>query len=256
MEPYNQSSTTPVKPNPTPEHTERRRNGRLLGGLFIVAIGLIILARKAGADVPYWLFSWETFWITLGLYIGFRHSFKGFVWLIPVAIGGFQLIDDFYPYYDLDRYWLPMIVIAIGLFIAFKPKRNRAETSMFRGSDSAMTSSEDVLDSTVIFGSVKKNVISKTFRGGEVTNVFGGTEINLMQADLDGKVVLDLTMIFSGTKLLIPAHWKVQNEELVTIFGGIEDKRPMLADPSAHDQTKVIVLKGTCIFGGIDIKSY
>jgi hypothetical protein len=103
---------------------------------------------------------------------------------------------------------------------------------------------------------VKKNVISKSFRGGEVVNVFGGTEINLMQADLDGRVVLDLTMIFSGTKLLIPAHWKVQNEELVTIFGGIEDKRPMLADASMLDQNKVIVLKGTCIFGGIDIKSY
>jgi hypothetical protein len=257
MESYNQSTTTPVKPDSNPEKSGRGRNGRVLGGLFIVAIGLVFLANRAGADFPRWLFSFETILIAVGLYIGFRHSFKGFVWLIPIVIGAMLLVDDISDYeYDFDRYTGPAVVIMIGLYIAFKPKRTRTETSGWKNSDGSLHASEDVLDSTVVFGSVKKNVISKSFRGGEVVNVFGGTEINLMQADLDGRVVLDLTMIFSGTKLLIPAHWKVQNEELVTIFGGIEDKRPMLADASMHDQNKVIVLKGTCIFGGIDIKSY
>ena len=257
MESYNQSTTTPVKPDHNPERQGRNRNGRLLGGLFIVAIGVIILANRAGADFPRWLFSFETLLIAIGLYIGFRHSFKGFVWLLPVIAGALLLVDDISDYYyDFDRYTWPIIVILVGLYIAFKPKKSKTDTSAWRTGDNPVNSSDDLLDSTVVFGSVKKNVISKNFRGGDVVNVFGGTEINLMQADLDGKVVLDLTMIFSGTKLLIPAHWKVQNEELVTIFGGIEDKRPMLADASMLDQNKVIILKGTCIFGGIDIKSY
>jgi hypothetical protein len=257
METYNQSNTPSVKPGPNqPGASGTKRNGRLMGGLFIVLIGVAIFAHKAGADIPRWLFSFETLLMAIGLYIGFRHSFKGFVWVIPILIGGLLLVDDFYPYYDLDRYWFPLMIILIGLFIAFKPKRSRTDSSTWKTGDNTVNASEDLLDSTVVFGSVKKNVISKNFRGGDVVNVFGGTEINLMQADLDGQVVLDLTMIFAGTKLLIPAHWKVQNEELVTIFGGIEDKRPMLADVSMHDQNKVIVLKGTCIFGGIDIKSY
>jgi hypothetical protein len=257
MESYNQSTTTPVKPDHNPERSGRNRNGRLLGGLFIVAIGLVILANRAGADFPRWLFSFETLLIAIGLYIGFRHSFKGFVWVIPVIAGALLLVDDISDYYyDFDRYTWPVIVILIGLFIAFKPKKNRTDVSGWKSGDNALNSSDDLLDSTVVFGSVKKNVISKNFKGGEVVNVFGGTEINLTQADLEGRIVLDLTMIFSGTKLIIPAHWKVQNEELVTIFGGIEDKRPILADLSSVDQNKVIVLKGTCIFGGIDIKSY
>lgn len=258
MEPYNQSTSTPVKPDPNnADRSEKRRNGRLMGGLFIVAIGVIILANRAGADFPRWLFSFETILIAVGLYIGFRHSFKGFVWLIPVIAGGLLLVDDISDYYyDFDRYVWPVIVILIGLYIAFKPKKSRVGTSSWGTGDAPVNSSDDVLDSTVVFGSVKKNVISKNFRGGEAVTVFGGTELNLMQADLDGKVVLDLTMMFAGTKLLIPAHWKIQNEELVSIFGGIEDKRPLLADASAVDHTKVIVLKGTCIFGGIDIKSY
>jgi hypothetical protein len=41
---------------------------------------------------------------------------------------------------------------------------------------------------------------------------------------------------------------------MVTIFGGLNDKRPIQATVS--DDAKVIVLKGTCLFGGIDIKSY
>ena len=43
---------------------------------------------------------------------------------------------------------------------------------------------------------------------------------------------------------------------MVAIFGGVEDKRPQLADTSTVNPNKVLVLKGTCIFGGIDIKSY
>jgi hypothetical protein len=70
-------------------------------------------------------------------------------------------------------------------------------------------------------------------------------------------VVLDLTQIFGGTKLIVPHHWKVQSKDLVAVFGGVEDKRPMLGSTSPTDEnSKVLVLKGTCIFGGIDIKSY
>jgi hypothetical protein len=255
METYNQNTGGSVKTDPKPDN--RGRNGRVMGGLFIVAIGLLIFAHKAGADFPRWIFSFETLLIAIGLYIGFRHSFKGFGWAIPIAIGGLLLFDDFYPYYDLDHYWFPIMIIAIGLYIMFKPKKNKElRRHGFNTAGTASADTDDYLDSTVVFGSVKKNVISKNFKGGEAVNVFGGTEINLTQADMDGRIVLDLTMIFSGTKLIIPAHWKVQSEELVTIFGGIEDKRPLLSDISAVDQNKVIVLKGTCIFGGIDIKSY
>ena len=110
-------------------------------------------------------------------------------------------------------------------------------------------------DSTVIFGGAKKNIISKNFRGGEAVTVFGGTEINLMQADLTGPVVLELTQVFGGTKLIVPPHWKVWSKDMVTILGGIDDKRPMMGNPS-DDTNKTLILKGTCMLGGIDIRSY
>ena len=84
-------------------------------------------------------------------------------------------------------------------------------------------------------------------------NIFGGTELDLSQADFTGTAAIDLTTIFGGTKLLVPSNWSVKSEA-VTIFGGIEDKRRMQSVTEAPQKT--LLLRGTVIFGGIDIKSF
>jgi hypothetical protein len=81
----------------------------------------------------------------------------------------------------------------------------------------------------------------------------GGTEINLTQADIHGKVMIEATNVFGGTKLIIPPTWDVQSN-VVTLFGGIDDKRQLNGE--APDPAKVIYLSGTCVFGGIDIRSF
>ena len=150
-----------------------------------------------------------------------------------------------------------MVIIGIGLFIIFRSgKKNRDWKKWDDSQAYTENAADDYLDSTVLFGGVKKNVISNNFRGGEAVTIFGGTELNLIQADVDGAIVLDLTQVFGGTKLIVPAHWKIQSKDMVAIFGGVEDKRPMLSNPSTEETNKVLILKGTCIFGGIDIKSY
>jgi predicted membrane protein len=94
--------------------------------------------------------------------------------------------------------------------------------------------------------------VSKNFRGGEIVNFFGGSEINLMQADINGRVHLEVVQVFGGTKIIVPSNWTVHSE-MVAIFGGIEDKRPPQLNVAAE---KVLVIQGTSIFGGIDIKSF
>ncbi len=255
METYNTEST---KPYPTAKKSERNRTGRMIGGLIIVTVGVVWLANEAGIFIPRWVFSWQMLLIALGLYLGFRHSFKGFGWAIPIAFGSFFLLDRFFPYYDFHEYIWPIVIIAFGLYIMLRPGKRNSESSWkkWESQNEGVLASDDYIDSTVIFGNVKKNIISKNFKGGETVTIFGGTEINLTQADVDGKIVLDMTQVFAGTKLIVPPHWKIQSEDLVAIFGGIEDKRAIMSDPSSVDQQKVLVLKGTCIFGGIDIKSF
>ncbi len=256
METYNRNTGTPGQ-QPENIPVEHNRSGRVMGGLIVVAIGVIFFARQTGIDFPNWIISFETLLIALGLYLGFRHAFKGFGWMIPIIIGSFLLIDDFYPYYDIAHFTWPLIIIGIGLFIIFRGgKKNRDWKKWDAALPHTESAADDYLDSTVVFGGVKKNIISKNFRGGEAVTIFGGTEINLIQSDVNGVVVLDLTQVFGGTKLIVPPHWKIQSRDLVAIFGGVDDKRPMVSNPLAEEINKVLILKGTCLFGGIEIRSY
>lgn len=232
--------------------------GRIFGGLIVVIIGVVLLAKQMGVELPYWLFSWQLLLIAIGLYVGFRHSFRGPAWVVLVLVGFIFLLDKVNPALEVEDYIIPIIIIAIGLVIIFRPqKKNINVMQQFedRNTSDQPHAGEDVIDSVVVFGGVKKNIISKTFKGGELTTIFGGTELNLTQADVEGKIVIDVTQIFGGSKLIVPPHWTVQSDELVCILGGLDDKRPIQSSVTL-ESNKVLVLKGTCILGGIDIRSY
>lgn len=111
----------------------------------------------------------------------------------------------------------------------------------------------DFLSSTSVFGGVKKNIISKNFQGGEITTFMGGADINLSQADIQGRVIMEVTQVMGGTRIIVPPHWDVVSE-VAAVFGGVEDKRFLNA--GAINPNKVLIIRGTSFMGGIDIRSY
>ncbi|WP_266203359.1 LiaF transmembrane domain-containing protein [Pontibacter kalidii] len=252
-------------------------SGKVLAGLLLIAVGVVILASKLHIFfLPSWVFSWQMLLIVIGLFVGFRQNFRRSGWLVLVLIGTVFLINDLVAGFNLRIYFWPILLIGIGLWVMLKP-RNRYDhrldppasdagqasqpytphgdasaphTSTY---NDATYSTEDIVDATAILGGIKKNIISKNFLGGEVVSVFGGTELNLSQSDIQHPVILEATQIFGGTTLIIPPHWQVKSE-MVAILGGIDDKRPML--PDGYDPRKVLILKGTTLFGGLNIKSY
>ncbi|MFN7313724.1 MAG: LiaF transmembrane domain-containing protein [Bacteroidota bacterium] len=230
--------------------------GRVFSGVLIVAVGVVLLLKQLGMSFPEWLFTWEVAIILIGIYLGIKHNFKHNGWLVLLVIGGVLLIDDVYPETNLENYLWPALIILFGLIMistAGKRKERWKEWKSRCRSNNVEESVENMLDAVSIMGGIKKSVITKEFKGGEVTCIFGGAEINLSQADFEGKVILEITQIFGGTLLIVPSNWEIQSEN-VAILGGIEDKRNM----TTHEKTtnKILVLKGVTIFGGIDIKSY
>jgi hypothetical protein len=113
-------------------------------------------------------------------------------------------------------------------------------------------STEDWLDSVSVFGGVRKVIMSKNFKGGEATSFMGGTELDFTQADINGTVVLELTQVMGGCKLIVPGNWSVKNE-VNAVFGGVDDKRHLHTNA---DPTKVLLLKGTSFLGGLEIRNY
>lgn len=241
------------------DYQAMHRKGSIWTGVFILLVGLAALMKASFTDLPDWLFSWPSFLIVFGFFIGIRHNFRGVAWFIMMVVGGVFLYERIIPGLELRRYMWPLALIIVGLFFIIRPRRQNWVNMHEKKNDDADSgkpgnwSEEDFVDSTSIFGGAKKNIISKSFKGGDLVNIFGGTDLDLTQADFTGTAVIELTTIFGGTKLIIPSNWSIKSDAVI-IFGGIEDKRKMPAVNENPD--KVLVLKGTVIFGGIDIKSY
>ncbi len=232
-------------------HPDNRSNG-LLGGVVVLLIGVAFLLRKLDLHLPHWVFSWPMLLIVIGFIMGARNRFQGAGWFILTFIGTIFLINDILPFsWQLQRFFWPIVLIVIGaVMIGRSASRTRRYNDMIAGSSST-ASPEDFLQSTTIFSGTNKVVLSKNFKGGNVTTMFGGTELNFMQADIQGEVILDITTMFGGIELIVPSHWDVKID-VNTIFGGIEDKRMVV--PASVD--KVLVLRGSCTFGGVELKSF
>lgn len=243
--PYNRG-VQPAKPS----SSNNKFNGRAFAGLIVVIVGSALLVRALGVPMPGWLFSWPMFLIAMGLFVGVKHAFKGIGWIILLVIGGFFLFENMFFDLDMHRIFWPMFIIGIGLYMILKPKKKE---HFWGGSN--INTDENFFDATAIFGGVKKNIISKDFKGGDVTSMFGGSEIILTQADINGVAVIDVTTIFGGSKIIVPSNWTVKSDDLTAILGGFEDKRAIMANANP-DPNKVLVLKGTVMFGGIELKSF
>jgi Cell wall-active antibiotics response 4TMS YvqF len=278
------------------EEMKRRRpggSGGLWAGLFLLLVGGVLLLDQLGFPLPDQLFNWHVLLIAIGLFLGLRHNFRGGAWLILIAIGGVYMIQDYYPNIELHRFIWPGVLILAGLMFILRPRRHfrdqwhqewkeewkqkwRDDWERKRrdhGADPRFTkdtqsntgnqfttgtsnkqsyASEDFIDATSIFGGVHKKMVSKNFKGGDVVTIMGGTEIDLTQADFTGTARLDITQVMGGTKIIVPAHWEVRTE-VSAIFAGFEDKRQQ---PAMQNPDKILIIDGTSIFGGIELKNY
>jgi predicted membrane protein len=260
---------------------KRHRWGKITAGILLVVIGKLFLLRELGVEIPYWIFSWKMLLVGIGLIIGVSHGFRSAGWLIPVLVGASFLMIDLYPEMNIKSIIWPVLLIILGLFIIFKPRRKHHQWKHWKhhrlrryardygkyGEDYGKyakeysfgeyeeSSDEDKIELVSFMAGTKKSIMSKQFKGGEVTNVFGGTELNLMQADFEGKITLELTQVFGGTRLIVPSNWEIQSTSFVTVLGSVEDKRT-LKPPTGDEPSKVLILTGTAVFGGIEIRSY
>lgn len=234
----------------------RRNKARDKGifGIMLAMIGVILLLKTLGvfAVVP----MIPVILIFVGLFIGIKTRFRNIVWLIPIIIGLAKLSPPFYIMGHPSReFILPAVFILGGLAIALGRKKHHREC---RGNYKGMTTgitSEDTLNIDVTFGGRKEMVTSKSFKGGNISSTFGGCEVNMLQADTtESTIELNVKASFSGIELIVPSHWDIQNE-IEPSFASVDDERTMQT-AAGTEERKTLILRGTCSFGNIEIKSY
>ena len=167
-----------------------------------------------------------------------------------VVFGGVFLLPEIF---DISarrifEFW-PVILIVAGLAILLR-KRGRLDAHKIDAG------SVDYLNEINILSGQKTIITNKNFKGGKITNILGGTEIDFSRADLGEKVVvLDSFTLFGGCKIIVPQDWTLKFE-IFTIFGEFSDERKTSSVEVVTNPDKVLIMKGAVIFSGGKVNSY
>lgn len=232
---------------------QRHRDHRLLLGIAIIFIGVLFLADNFGMityDVRRYLFRWQAILIVLGLVFiaSGRNRSTG---IILLFVGGIFYLRDILDYHiNFTQLFWPSLLILVGVLMIF---RHRLDGDRTRGK---VFSGDDFIDELALFGGGDRVVTSQQFQGGKVTTVFGGLNYDMLKAKLaPGDNVIDVFCLFGGMKLIVPEGWTVKIR-VMSFFGGFSDKHRFRVPEATPETGTQLIIRGTVIFGGGEIKSY
>lgn len=232
----------PIKKGVTMDRRKIFGGTTIIGFFLILLGGLWVLNNLDIIDLQLseW---WPLIIIVLGVIhlVNGRRIFNTGAWIL-IAVGVIFLLttNDILEWEEIWRYW-PVLLIIIGISII----------AQRQGIHHSQSSSEDEIDGSALFSGLKKKISSKHFRGGSISTLFGGAEIDLRDCVLDEKgALIDISTLFGGTEIRIPESWPLDIRSSA-IFGGIENK----ASNELKKDDRRLVIKASVIFGGLEIKN-
>ncbi len=236
------------------EEYKTKTGGRIVIGAFILLMGVAFLLSNFDLidfNIPQIIFSWPTILVVIGLIIIINsNDVAGY---ILASIGIVFLLGRYYSFNPWD-FW-PVLLIVIGLYILLNVHKRPGGCSKnyHQKGSKGVEINDDLIDEIAIFGGGKKYINSKNFLGGKTTAIFGGLELDMLDAQLaPGEQTIDMLAIFGGVSFFLPRDWKVV-VKLTPIFGGFSDERKR--NPNFLDTNeKVLIIKGLVLFGGGEIK--
>ncbi|HEV2445729.1 MAG TPA: LiaF domain-containing protein, partial [Candidatus Sulfopaludibacter sp.] len=105
-----------------------------------------------------------------------------------------------------------------------------------------------------VFGGGKRKVNTMDFRGGHVDAVFGGFEIDLRDAIMEGDAAtLETNAVFGGIEVRIPITWSAVVQG-VGVFGAFQDETTQ-PNPTLIPNPKRLIVKGGAVFGAVEVKN-
>lgn len=248
---------TDTRPNLTPQF--------LLGVALVLFGGLLSLDRLQIIDADVSFRFWPVVLIALGTWIVAERREKGgtFPGYAMIVAGGLLVLNNFgvVRVRVWELFW-PIIIVLIGarLIMCTPGSRWRPLGPFQDGTASAPASGAiGTISMFSVFGGSKRASNDKPFRGGEMTSIVGGTQLDLRQATIEPgqQAVIDVFAIMGGHEVWVPPAWTVVSE-VVPVLGNVEDKRLPPVDPGArlpNEAAPRLVLKGLVVLGGLIIKS-
>lgn len=242
----------------------RRFPRGLVWGILILGFGTILLLDQMGiasADALFRFF-WPGVFLFFGVELISRHQGVAKVWgIFLTAVGALLLLDSFGIAHVRFAIVWPLLIIFWGFWMVAQAvgrgHRSSSEwVNNFVGHfkiDGNFDSNEFQPESVAIFSAIKRRIVSKDFKGGKITAVFGGFEIDLTDADLAAdETTLEVSAVFGGGEIFVPETWLVSVQG-AAIFGEYADKTRH--GPSPSSGAKKLLVKGAAVFGSVVVKN-
>lgn len=213
-------------------------------GVFFIVIGL----GYGGDAIGLWNFNiffrgWWTLFIIVPSLIGLIQKGYNTGDLIGLIIGVLLLLSstDIIDLSVIGRLIVPLILVLIGLGIIFNDvlKKKINKDISYKG---------EANEEYSIFASNRQNVQGE-YVGSSVNAIFGAYTLDLRDATINQDIVIRATAIFGGVTIYVPEGVVVQTST-VPIFGGVTNKARVYNEANSP----TILIKSTCMFGGVDIK--
>lgn len=219
---------------------------QLLLGLIIIAVGVILTLDNLGilyADE--FLKYWPVGLIALGalrLWHWRDGSGGGFPGLLFTIAGGWLLLDAIGMVDISVREAWPLVLIAIGAAVVWQGMRARSRV--------ISADSNDTVSGFAMLGGFSRGNNSTSFKGGELTAVMGGLEIDLRQSRIEGEAVLNIFAMWGGIDIRVPDDWTVI-VRVTPLLGGVEDKTRPPQGPAGQR----LVIQGVVLMGGAEVRN-
>ncbi|WP_342118189.1 LiaF transmembrane domain-containing protein [Pseudoduganella sp. OTU4001] len=237
-----------------------------IGGAVILAGFLFLIDNLGWIDLEMHVHFWPFVIMVMGAstlaQAPRRGSGSAIAGIVMLGFGLLSLLKGMGLIYISWKVIFPIGIIAAGLMMVLRARRRSASSStvdamadvdnpdrsaMFCVSEGE--SSERILDLTAVLGGFQRKVTTQDFRGGDITTVMGGVDLDMRTASLNGTAVVNVFALMGGISIKVPTDWTVELEG-TPILGGFDEKTMQPKDAS-----KRLVVRGTAIMGGVEIRN-
>ena len=252
----------------------------LFAGMIFVTIGVVFLLGNMGfLNLSYVLRFWPVIVISVGVFklVESGEDYARSSGIFWVVIGGLFLTGTLGILRVSFRDFWPVVLIGFGALMLWRSvllghplknsasrdsSRSAADRPSFTNADSepvreepaagaTAASSNSMISAMAILGGVERRNNCQDFRGGSITAIMGGCEIDLRTASIasSNEPILAVFALWGGIEVRVPPDWTVVSQ-VDPILGGFED-----STLPPKEASKRLILRGTAIMGGIEVSN-
>ncbi|MEW6009800.1 MAG: hypothetical protein CIT03_03065 [Methanobacterium sp.] len=223
----------------------KKLSNQIIFGIILLIIGVLFLLRSTGIYNTGNLLSYvPSLFIILGIYSLIKSGFKsisGPVTMIIIFTVIQLLVLGVITWSTLASWW-PLVIILIGAGIIINHYQR----------DKSKVFTRDNIDLMAILGEAQNTIKSSSFKGGDLTAVLGGVELDLRDSQTGPEpAIINVTVLLGGAEIRVPDDWDLKIN-VVPVLGGVDDNRTRMSNSSPKEKPDLII-NGMVALGGLDI---